>query len=415
MDMPSLRRSWLAAGRSRLVLAGAAAAVLVVGVLAWRLAVGPALPAYEVERMDLLQTVVATGRVESPRRVDIGSPLTGTVVAVLADEGDAVRAGQRLVALDDTEAAAAVAQARAAVAQAEAKVAQLATTALPVASEAARQAEANLDNAERALARQKELFARGFIGQAALDDAQRTRDVAASQLQSARVQRASQAAGGADVRLAQTALDNARAAMRVAEARLDLATIEAPVDGTIITRSVEKGSVVQPGKALLVLSPRGETQLVVQVDEKNLPLLARDAAALASADAYPERRFEARVTRINPAVDASRGSVEVKLAVPEPPAYLLQDMTVSVDIQSGRHAAVLTVPSDALRPGDWVLAVRDGRARRQPVKIGARGAGRIEVLEGLREGEAVLPAARTNVHDGQRVRVSAGRAEAPRT
>ena len=382
---------------------GAAACAIALAAIAWRVLSGPQVPAYGVQRIDLRQSVVATGRVQSPRRVEIGSPVTGVVVGVPVAEGDTVHAGQLLVALDPAETRAAVEQARAAVVQAEAKLVQLESTALPMAAEGERQAVATFANAERALTRARELTVKGFAGQASLDEAQRARDVAASQREAARVQRASQSSGGTDVRLARASLDNARAALRVAQARHENTTIEAPVDGVLIARNVEKGAVVQPGKVLMVLSPRGETQLVVQVDEKNLPLVSVGQAALVSADAYPDRRFAATVAYVNPGVDAVRGSIEVKLAVIDPPAYLLQDMTVSVDIAAATRGNVLTIPSDALRPGDWVLAVRDGRAVRQAVKVGARGSGRIEVV-GLGEGELVLPAARNDVHEGAHVR-----------
>jgi hypothetical protein len=73
-------------------------------------------------------------------------------------------------------------------------------------------------------------------------------------------------------------------------------------------------------------------QLVLQIDEKNLHLLRLNQAAVASADAYPDQKFDAELVYINPRVDPLRGSVEVKLYVPKPPAYLQQDMTVSVDL-----------------------------------------------------------------------------------
>jgi HlyD family secretion protein len=112
-------------------------------------------------------------------------------------------------------------------------------------------------------------------------------------------------------------------------------------------------------------------------------------------------------------VDPSRGSVEVKLAVRQPPAYLLQDMTVSVDIEVARVPGALTLPTDAIRDGDWVLVARVGRARRQPVKLGARGAGRVQVSEGLREGELVLPSVAAAVRDGAAVRAAARTAKSP--
>ncbi|MGZ5071512.1 MAG: efflux RND transporter periplasmic adaptor subunit [Usitatibacter sp.] len=396
--------------RARIIIA-VAAAVLTAAAGGWRLVTGPAVAAYPVERADLVQTVVASGRVESPRRVEIGVQLTGTVASIPVVEGQSVKKGQLLIALDDSEAKAAAEEARFAVQQADEKLRQVRSTGLPVAKEAVRQAEANLVNAQRGYERSRDLFARGFVGQAALDEALRARDVAQSQLASAQLQRDSESAGGADYRAAEAALGQARANLRVASARLEFMTVEAPVDGVLIARNVEAGSVVQPGRALMVLSPAGETQLVVQIDEKNLALLKLGQDALASADAYPGQRFAAQVAYINPGIDPLRGSVEVKLRVPQPPDNLIQDMTVSVDIEVARRASVLTLAADAVRDGatptPWVLVARAGRAMRQPIRIGARGDGVVEVAEGLVEGELVVPATQAAVGEGKPLRAAA--------
>ena len=395
--------------RRRALAAAAALVLIALGAAAWRWQGGPYVEAYRVERAELVHTIVASGRVESPRRVDVGSPLTGTVVAVPAAEGDKVIAGALLFALDDSEANAALELARSGVAQAEARLRQLRETGQPVASESLRQAEVNLTNAEQQWGRTRELFTRGFVGQAALDEATRARDVARSQLKSASLQRESQSPGGSDYLIAGAALAQARASLRAASARLDLHTVESPADGIVIARHVERGNVVQPGKALIVLAPSGETHVVVQLDERNVGVVRVGQAALVSADAYPAGRFPARVVFINPAVDATRGSVEVKLAVPSPPPYLLQDMTVSVDIEAARKPAALAIPAEALRGADstapWVLVERDGRAVRQAVKVGARGDGVVEVMEGLAEGDHVLANAPATI-EGRRLRVS---------
>jgi HlyD family secretion protein len=323
-----------------------------------------------------------------------------------------VGAGQLLVGVDDAEARAAVSVAGAALALAEARLAQLQATSGPLAEESVRQGEVNLANAEKQLVRQKELFARGFIGQAALDDAQRARDVAQSQWRSARLQRDSAAPGGSDFRMATASFAQASANLQAAAARLDLFTIEAPVDGVLIARNVERGNVTQPGKSLLTLSPEGPTQLVVQVDEKNLRLLRLGQHALASADAYPGERFDATLAYINPGIDPLRGSVEVKLDVPRAPEYLLQDMTVSVDIEVARKHDVLVVSAEAVRDAatgrPWVLRVEDGHARRREVTLGSRGTGLVEVIGGLAPGDLAIPASQAAVSDGHAVRLSRG-------
>jgi HlyD family secretion protein len=326
---------------SALALAAAAAAA------GWYVA-GPKTEAVRVERRDLVQAVVASGRVAAPYRVDVGSQIVGTVVEVPVAEGQAVRAGQVLVRLDGAEARAGLVQ-----------------------------AQATLDNALTQYQRNRRLADAGFIGRSALDDLQRNVDVARSQVDAAR-------------------------------AKLAYATIRAPRDGVLIARDVERGDVVQPGKALMVLSPAGETQIVLQIDERNLGRLKPGQPALASADAFAQERFAAELVYINPGVDAQRGTVEVKLRVPAPPAYLRQDMTVSADIEVGRSDATLVVPSEAVHDAEgaapWVLRLREGRAERRAVALGLRGSGATEIRSGLAEGDLVLVPQGTPPAAGRRVR-----------
>lgn len=399
---------WVALRRYRLSAAALAGAV---GLAAWfgpTLVLGPRVPVVEVERRELVQTVVASGHVEAPHRVEIGAQIIGVVAEVPVAEGQSVRAGQPLVVLDGTELKAALQQADAAVQQAQARVRQLREVQQPVAQQSVRQAQVTLDNARAQLRRQQDLFNQGFIGQALLDDARKGVDLAEAQWRSAQSQLESAAPSGSDSAVAETALALARASADVAKARLANATLTAPVDGVLISRAVERGDVVQPGKVLMVLSPTGATELVVQIDEKNLALLALGQPAQASADAYPDSRFAAVLDYINPGIDAQRGSVEVKLRVPSPPAYLRQDMTVSVDIEVARRAAALLVPTDAVRDiagrNPWVLKVDGGRALRQAVTLGTRGPGVSEVLQGLKPGDRVVAGGETAVGDGGRLR-----------
>jgi HlyD family secretion protein len=107
-------------------------------------------------------------------------------------------------------------------------------------------------------------------------------------------------------------------------------------------------------------------------------------------------------------VDAQRGTVEVKLRVPQAPDFVRPDMTVSAEILAAKRLDTVTLESDAIRdaasPSPWVLAVRDGRTVRQPLKLGIRGAGRTEILAGLAAGDRVVPPSEQSVREGQRVR-----------
>ncbi len=369
---------------------------------------GPLVAVAPAMQRDFVQSVVASGRVQTPHRVDVGSQITGTVAQVPVAEGQSVRTGEVLIELDATELRAAVQQAATAVAQAQAKLRQLHEVQAPVAEQNVRQAQATLEHAQAQQRRNEELFEKGFVGQAALDESRKNVALADAQRRSAQRQLDSVLAGGSDTALAETALAQARANADAALARLSYATIAAPVAGTLIGRNVERGDVVQPGKVLMTLSPAGDTQLVVQIDEKNLALLEAGQRAIASADAYPVQRFDATLSYINPGVNAQTGAVEVKLDVADPPPELRQDMTVSVDIEVARRENALLVPAEAVRDPEsrspWVLLVADGRAQRRPVRIGLRSRGFAEVLEGLAAGDLVVPAATPGIAPGMRVR-----------
>ena len=371
--------------------------------------IGSPVEIREVTRGNIVQTVVASGRVVTPQRVSIGAVTTEWVARIPVDEGQSVQKGDVLIELDDHDERAAVAQARASVAQAEAKLRQLREVALPAAREALVQAEANSRLARQQYQRNRDLKTQGFISDSALDDAKRNVDVSDSQLDAARLQVETNGPTGSDFQMATSALAQARATLAAADVRLDQMIIRAPVAGTLIARNVEPGDVVQPGKELMALAPAGETQIVVQIDEKNLGQLELGQKALASADAYPNERFAAELFYINPGIDALRGSVEVKLRVPDPPRYLRQDMTVSIDIEVARRANTLVAYVDTLfdagtRP--FVLVAIDHRAVKKFVTLGLKGEGRVEILDGVSEGDRLI-AAVSGVASGQRIRVAA--------
>lgn len=343
-----------------------------------------------VRRGAIARTLVITGRVRAPARARIGATVTGTVREVRVREGDHVARGAPLLALDDAPAAAALAQARAALASTEAR-----------ARSVADQAALTANQAERDLARARALYAQGAISERDLEVAEHAAIVARSELEVAQAR--TRADGTAPPALAEIA--RARAAVAAAQAQLALTRISAPAGATVLTRDVEPGDLVVPGRVLLDLALDGATELVAYPREENLAELQRGARAVASADAFPTRTFAAHVTSLAPVIDPGQGTVEIRLAVPDPPSYLRADMTVSINVEVARHDTTLVLPLD--RVGDaggaapWVVVERDGRAERRSVRIGLQGDGAVEILSGLREGERVLPA---TIASGKRVR-----------
>ncbi len=355
---------------------------------------GPVVKVTVAARKDLEQRVVASGRVWVPTRVQIAAQVPGLVVAAFAIEGQHVKAGDVLVQIDDAEARAAVSQAKAAVDQANARVEQLRRVGSIVATEALRQADTNLEHAESELARARNLAASGTLAQAELDNAEHAVDLARAQKTAAEAQRIASTPMGADSRVALTALLQAQAQYAGANVRLAQTRVVARQAGVVLTRSVEPGDVVQPARTLMVLAADGSPQLVFQPDERNLAWIALGQKARAAADAYPQDVFDAEVSYIAPSIDPQRGSVEVRLTVPRAPSFLLPDMTVSVDVAVARRENALVVPSDAVHDAatsaPWLYVVEADRLAKKNVKLGIRGMGDVEVVEGLAEGALVV-------------------------
>ncbi|RFB76474.1 efflux RND transporter periplasmic adaptor subunit [Methylovirgula sp. 4M-Z18] len=372
-----------------------------------RVLLGPAVVVDRLQSGDLVQTVVASGNVLTPYRVNIGAQITGTVLDVLVEEGQEVTKGQQVIILENSELKAALVQAQGALDQARTRMRQLVELTLPTAKEALKQAQATEFDAQQTYDRTAKLAQDGYATRASLDDARRDLDIAQTQVRSAELQVYSTSPGGSDYVTAETQLNQAMANLDTAKARFDYATIRAPRDGVLITRNVERGTVVQPGVPLLVLAPKGTVQLQLQVDERDLGALALGQKAQASADAYPDQKFEAIVSYINPGVDISRATVEVKLDVVNPAKYLVQDMTVSVDVEVARRNATHVLRSrdvhDILTQEPWVLTIKDGRAVRRRVKLGIRGNTQVEILDGLEPGAPVIPVT-AGVLNGQKVR-----------
>lgn len=368
----------------------------------------PRVSVYQVTRHDLIQTIVASGHIETPYRVNVGSQITGIVSEVPVEEGQAVKAGDVLIRLDDHEYASAVVQAKAAVAQAEAKLRQIREVLLPSAEQTLKQAEATVANARASYARAAKLLANGYATQADYDVVRRDRDIAELAMRNAALQVATNRPGGSDYVMAETQLTQARANFDNAQAREDYATITAPTDGRLITRNVERGNVVKPADTLMVLAPTGEIRIDLQIDERDLGMLRVGQKALASADAYPNQIFDAEVAYINPGVDIQQASVLVKLHVLSPPDYLVQDMTVSADIETGRRQAALVLPVIAVHEvkgaAPWVLAAEQGRLVRRQVTIGMQADDLVEITGGLDEGALVVPASDASRGAGDRIR-----------
>lgn len=350
--------------------------------------------AVRVVRRDVVQTVVASGRVHVAGDVELAVKTSGRVTAVAVKEGERVVAGQLLVKLDDAEAHAATAEALASVARSLVEVRRIRQKATPLAQVSLRRAEVDVEYAEQELARAQQLSASGAYTGQQLEQTRQAVELARTRRDTAQVELSNTLPAGADRELAVASMRQAEAALELAHVRLADSQLLAPAAGTVAEVSVDVGDSVQPGRALVRLVIDGPVQLEMEPDERNLALLSVGQSARASAEAFATETFAARVSYIAPNVDPDRGTVKVRLDVPDPPAYLRADMTVSIEVEVAKVAKALVVPTRMVRDlstsQPWVMVAADGRSARRDVAIGVRDEDMLQVTTGLAEGALVL-------------------------
>ena len=389
---------------SGIVIAGLCIAA-VVGVQKWR---GPVVPALTIEPMPLELRIVASGEVRYQTLARIGSEITGTVIARHVREGDRVSKGDLLLELNPEEL-----QSR--LDQAQTLLLQLHQVSRPQAQAALVEARDNLRQASREARRREALVAKGMVSAEQAEQAQRIELNAKTALSRAQLSADSLAVGSTEERLLQQRISSA-------EAELAKTRIYAPFAGRVQTRNVEPGDLVQPSKVLLEIarsdgldrdgSASDGLEVVVALDEKNFAPLQLQQPVQLIADAWPEHSVQGVVSFIAPAVDNTRGTIDVHIRVLGGSATadkaFLQGMTVSANIIAAERAATLVLPNDYLIANSagqqaQVLRWRDGAVEAVTVELGLRNMTHSEVVSGLDQGDVVVQADQLSA--GQRARI----------
>jgi HlyD family secretion protein len=362
---PARRRRWLLL-----------AAICVAALLGWRYGVPARVDAVQVRAAPFTRSVTGPALLDALVKVDVGARIPGRIAELPVEEGDRVAAGALLVRLDTADAAHLVDQAEAQTA---------------AARRAVTEAEADRDAAEAALVRaradfrrREELLPRGATTRAEFDAARATLDQTTANADRAR----------SAVMRARDQLGAAEAGARGTGVRLSDTLIAAPVAGIITDRRQSVGDVVGAGTPILRLVDPASLVLTARFDESVMSQVAPGQAAELRYVSYPGRVFHGTVLRLGRSVDTTTREFTVEVALAEPPPHWAIGQRAMVTLATSTTPATITVPQDALAPrgGQAGLWVAEGghRAHWRPVRLGAAADGRIEVTEGLREGEVVL-------------------------
>jgi len=294
----------------------------------------PAVKVQTPARTDLMRALHFTGDVSAIQQAAIFSKVSGNIDRIYVDMGMPVRRGQILALIDTTELA-----------------------------QQLQQASATYENARLIHQRSSDLFAQNLVSRQDLDNAE-------------------------------AALKVAGAAYDASKTRLGYARITAPFSGIITRRFLDAGALVNPGSStLFTLMDLDAMKVLVNVQERDIPMISEGKQAVVTVDAFPGRTFTGRVKRYSQAVDLGTRTMPVEIDIPNPGLMLKPGMYASVTLEVGRTTNAITIPLGAVlrdNSGPYVLIAEQDTARRRAVALGMEQDDRIQVLSGLEGSEQVI-------------------------
>jgi RND family efflux transporter MFP subunit len=324
-----------------------------------------------------LATVPVTGTLVSNARVDIKAETVGRITRFDKEEGDRVAAGEAIVWVNDENYRLALRQAQ---------------TSLTVADAGLERAKLLESHSRSEMERAENLVKSGGITD---------KDLKAARL--------SEQDARAQVTVAQAQREQAAAAVEVATKHLRDAVIHTPVSGVIQKKFVNKGAYVEAPTALFTVVDNSKLELESPVASADLAPIRPGQRVTFTVNSYPGETFEGKVVEVAPAVDAETRSAKVRIQIVNPGGKLKAGMFSEGEILTGRTAAAVVIPSSAVYRDDrsvkssYVFVVVNGKAAKRAVRIGRERNGKLEIVEGLNAGDALIPEQSIEIADGVRI------------
>jgi HlyD family secretion protein len=420
--------------RRYIVIGIAVVVVLSLSVLAYRL-LSRDVPEVEVTRASAESTDVggtvlsATGYIVAHHTINVNSKVTGRLAWIGVEKGDKVKEGQVLVRLEDEEFRASYEQAKGALDNARAYLDELQHGSRP---EEIQQAQHNLDEARATLVndkltldRMKELSSAGVVSRQTLDDATAKFDSDQQRVNS--LDKAFQlmkiGPRPEEIARAQGALAQVQGQLDYAKSQLDATVIRAPVTGTILDRTAEKGELITaqfasaaaggPQGSVVSLADLNDLQVELDIAQADFARLEPKQKGIVTTDAYPDRKYNGEIAQISPEANRQKATVQVKVQVLNPDEYLRPEMNATVKFLADEPKNKSTQPSGAFVPANAVrdqdgkkvvFLAFDGKARLREVHVLSQRTDGF-LVDGLVGGESVITKGPQNLKDGDTIKV----------
>jgi HlyD family secretion protein len=368
----------------------------------------------------------ASGYIVAHHKINVNSKVTGRVESIGVEKGDKVKQGQVLVRLESQEFRAQQEQARGYVQTAAGRLAELQNGSRP---EEVQQAEHNLSEARAtaandkiSLARTKDLFSQGVSSKQALDDATAKYESSQQRVNSVEQSFRLSKIGPRQEQIEQArgSLTQAKGQLAYAQSQLEATLIRAPVNGTILERTAEKGELITaqfasaaeggPVGSVVALADLNDLQVELDISQDDFSRLGAKQKGIVSVDAFPDRKYDGLIAEISPEANRQKATVQVKVQILNPDEFLRPEMNASVRFlpkegevrSSGVFAPTAAVRSDGAKK--YVFVVTGNRVDRRDVAVvGPRSGG--FAVEGVKEGDILVTTAPATLKDGNSVKI----------
>lgn len=305
-------------------------------------------------RADIFATYHATTTIASDADAPVLARVPGEVVELLVEEGERVTEGQVLARLDGERL----------------RLEMLAT-------------EANLEQARRALERNRNLARRGLVSEAMFDGLKYD-------------------------------VDALRAGYELAKLNYGYSAIRAPIDGVVSSRYIKEGQTIAANDVTFRVTDTSELIAYLQIPQAELVKFSAGHSANLQVDAMPGTDFYATIARISPTIDVRNGTFRATVVIDNERGYLAPGMFGRFTIAYEKHEDALLVPAAAVVTEDeevTVYVVVDGQVKRRIIETGIRSGNQVEVLSGLADNEEIVVVGHSGLRDGAKVLASNRRAE----
>jgi HlyD family secretion protein len=322
------------------------------------------------------EKVALTGSLRAKEQVDVSPKMAGRLVNVLVDTGHPVAQGALIAQIEDDEIRQQVERSKAAIAVVEATIAQR---------------EAELGNAKADLERKKQLIDAGVLSRMELDALEMRHRVAMSQVELARAQKR-----------------QSEAERRELDIRQSQTRIYSPVTGLVAKRHAHPGAMINPGAPIVTVVSVSPMVIEAKASERDIARVKHGLPVTITVDGLPGQRFTGRVMRISPMLDAQTRNGLVEIEIPNSGGTLKGEMFARVELDLGGARETTLLPRDALvyrgdQPGVYVI--ESEKAKFIALETGLTQEDKVEVISGLKAGDAVITRGSNLLKDGDRVRV----------